>query len=129
MINLKTYRIVTFILLAVFLLFNVGLPIVLASCPMIQDKHVASSCCAQKKDGLQTIKPNKDYSCCKTVIAAERNTNEFVQCKNCVANFDYSITPLFQSIDYSNSQIYLISTYISSPPSEDIPIFTSSLLI
>ena len=129
--KLKIYRTVTFTLLALFLVFNVGLPIVLASCPMMQEKHTTSTCCEQKNDRFQAIKSSKDYSCCKTVIAAERNTTEFVQGKDCLVHVDYSLITLLHltSLSKDFSQLLLTSVCNTSPPSEDIPIFTSSLLI
>jgi len=130
--NLKKYRTVAWTLVSVFFVFNVGIPIVRAACPMIQEEKPLA-CCAQEPQGqMPVIKLNADYSCCNTTIAAQRNTTEFLQgkdnflsvpqCSNTTV-WDYIPTTL---IVYQ----HLTSSFFdSSPPSVDIPILHSTLLI
>ncbi len=131
MTELQTYRRITFLLLAIFILSNIGVPIVLASCPMMQGNATASSCCKQYSNELQSINGSKDYSCCKTVIAAERNTTEFVQAKFVFSLSHFSITLLPQLSNFvsNTSSQNLYTDNSSTLPSVDIPIVTSSLLI
>ncbi len=127
----STYRVCSLVLTLVFCLFNVGLPIVFAACPMMGRLSEVPSCCAHRGDpttGLAAISTN----CCKTVFAGERNRTEFLGERH-VSQLSFAavtstVTPL--SIPASrfdlNTPVRILDP---SPPSEDIPIFTVSLLI
>jgi len=66
------------LILAVTLcLFSGGLPIVIASCPMMNSTKAC--CLAQDMAGKPAIHPPVDRSCCKTTLAAERSTTEFLR--------------------------------------------------
>lgn len=128
------YRISALLLVLVFSLFNIGLPIVVASCPMNENTNAAvcGSCTEQTSDVKGNLTSAKNTSCCATVIAAEKNSTEFVHVKIVLNEFSKSLvtsyTPVNRPIDYAHDP--LISDQGSSPPrSIDIPIFTSSLLI
>lgn len=133
MIKSLKYRSVALVLAGIFVVFNVGIPVVLASCPMIQ-KSVKPSCCPQQSDfKYPVVKKYSDYSCCKTIIAADRNKTEFLQTQtNGLTTLQQSIIPLIHSIDLDEPLSFakFINLNLHSPPLiEDIPIFTSSLLI
>ena len=122
-------------LAAVFGVFNVGIPLVIASCPMA--KYTSSPMCVDCLDdavpsGLQ-LTNERNTSCCLTVFAADKNTNAFVQARGVVHDSDKSfaiqsyavITPLLLNIVVEKTP-----TVSPSPPSrDDIPVFNSSLLI
>ena len=134
MVNSFKYRSVALVLVGIFVVFNVGIPVVIASCPMMQ-KSMRSSCCPQQSDSKNTVvNKYRDYSCCKTVIAADRNKTEFLQTQNDAVTqlHNYSTTPFLyvSNILESLSFTKLILNDTHSPPLfEDIPIFNSSLLI
>jgi hypothetical protein len=74
-----------------------------------------------------------ESSCCKAVLGVDRNKTEFLQTqKNEVTKLQHSITPILHTtpgIDSQNrTKIFLADTH-PPPLIEDIPIFTSSLLI
>ncbi|MDI6805009.1 MAG: hypothetical protein QME58_14430, partial [Bacteroidota bacterium] len=75
-----------------------------------------------------------ESSCCKTIIAADRNTSEFLQAQkyDVFSSIQHSITPILHtspSIEFQYSlKLFLTGTY-SPPLIEDIPILNSSLLI
>jgi hypothetical protein len=128
-----TYRIAILSLIGLFCAFNIGLPIVIASCPMMK-AGVRSSCCAAKPSapGTQNIARTRSNNCCKTVIAGERNTTEFVQ-----SQYHLQYTPALEAIlapaFFNHNADLSVSGWaavqLHPPSSEDIPIAVSSLLI
>lgn len=121
---------------ALFALFNVGLPVVVHYCEMM--KTTSNSDCGM----CHTGKNNHNYlelsrsepSCCQTIIAAASNTVEFLQTQNVITTqlLNYSTTSILYTSNIFESTSYskLIFNDTHSPPLiEDIPIFTSSLLI
>jgi hypothetical protein len=116
---------------ALFLIFNVGLPVLVNSCPM--PKPVGSMMCplchddSERKGEVVKGKP-----CCSPSIAAERNTNEFltIQKIGCDPLLSPFIVPQFVltavSIS-SGSQTYAPTPSQFAP--DDIPVIHSSLLI
>jgi hypothetical protein len=122
-------------LAAVFALFNVGVPVVVASCPMVKEQ--SSPFCTmcnddRQADGLR-ISTYFDRSCCETRFAAERNTTEFLQSQQKVERVKLVIEiPLLSSMIQSPKPSFVgnLGADDSSPPlTRDIPIFISSLLI
>jgi hypothetical protein len=122
------------ILAGVFTVFSIGIPVVLASCPMMRSAK-RGACCPIQNDTHKTIlKKYQDYSCCKTVIAAERNRTEFLQTDNNGATIKLhhsglAILPAILSIGFTHRTTLLLTDVHSPPLIEDIPIFNSSLLI
>ena len=133
MVRKFKYRTVSVILAGVFTVFSIGIPIVLASCPMMKSSKRGACCPIRNAEHKTILKKYQDYSCCKTVIAAERNKTEYLQNQtpvlsivNQVAQLSFVSPSLLQGDNFS--RIVFFSTH--SPPSiQDIPIFTSSLLI
>jgi hypothetical protein len=134
MVRSFKYRSVAIILAGVFMVFSIGIPVVLASCPMMTASVRGACCPAQPVKGLPILQTQSDYSCCKTVIASDRNKIEFLQTQTIEVSAKLQISiipilPLSPSIDFQYiSKIFLADTH-SPPAIEDIPIFTSSLLI
>jgi len=134
MLSAFKYRPVATLLAGVFVVFTIGIPVVLASCPMMK-ASMSGACCSIKPAGVSPIlKSQRDYSCCRTIIAADRNRTEFLQAQNdeaaqllnystCAILFDLSI---FEPTAFSK---FILNDTHSPPLVEDIPIFTSSLLI
>jgi hypothetical protein len=129
-------RVIAFTLIGVFAVFNIGLPVVLHYCEMM--KSTTTSTCGmcgteRTKDNQIQYNPVKS-ACCKTVFTPERNKNEFLQSQNDAVTqlLNYSTTSILYASDILESLSFskLILNDTHSPPlSEDIPIFTSSLLI
>ncbi len=129
------YRITGLMLATVFALFNIGLPIVVASCPMM--KYADSNQCMMCDDGSQSgtakFTNSIDKSCCETTYASDRNKTEFLQVGKLV-----DLSKLLLDVQFISSNItFGLQSAVSfsqfrdsSPPlSRDIPIFISSLLI
>ena len=136
MIRIQTVKAPVSLILAVtFLVFNIGLPIVVASCPMAQDPYTATckQCLPLARPAAQAVERQFNRSsCCATVIAAGRNTTEFLPLGKLFATF-YSLTltptPGINDVVPTFS-VVTTSALIHPPPrAEDIPIFNASLLI
>jgi hypothetical protein len=127
------YRVAAVILTGIFLVFNVGIPVILASCPMMKAGKRAACCPISNDDHSLILKKYQDYSCCRTVVAAGRNTTEFVQNQAHPFTEGNGSLILLTSLpvklcDVNQQQIILCDTH-SPPPSEDIPLFTSTFRI
>ncbi len=134
------HKAVTIGFAALFLVFNIGLPIVIHYCEMMGTvSHDSCGMChTDKNDGNKIELAKAESSCCQSVIAAESNKTVFLQAQktDITTKLHYSIIPsaiggLHSSFSIDSqyrSKIFLTST--DSPPLiEDIPIFISSLLI
>ncbi|HXX64713.1 MAG TPA: hypothetical protein VEO56_13030 [Bacteroidota bacterium] len=121
------------LLALVFFAFNVGVPVIVDSCPM--PKSARSACCpfCQASGVHGTGSVVRSIPCCTSTIAAEKNSTEFLQ----VQKLDplakiVSLTPVLpasiQRLTAGESSMYLLSE--PSPPlGVDLPILYSSLLI
>ena len=132
---LSKYQAIT-LLAAVFGVFNVGAPIVIASCPMADCGLVpmCMSCPDESGSFEERLTDPKDTHCCATVIAADRNTNEFIQSKDVLIhvermNFIHVPPLIVETFDGGNLLIAGNFFFSSLPRPKDIPIFNSSLLI
>ncbi|MBX2992067.1 MAG: hypothetical protein KF749_12995 [Bacteroidetes bacterium] len=127
------YRITGLTLAAVFALFSVGLPIVVASCPMMKFENSRSCimCNEGPSSGVQVTRA-LDTSCCLTVFAADRNKMEFLQANKHLLEFAKLLlaveSDFVPATVISNPQS-AITPNASPPRSADIPILVSSLLI
>ena len=134
--QLPTYRALALALAMVFLIFNIGLPIIVASCPMVSmpGQSVCTMCSDQSSSATEKITIAKDKSCCATVIAAKRNTNEFVQSNHIVQDvskvtFSVIASMNLQLLDNALLLVHGVNCSTSPPLARDIPVLTSSLLI
>jgi hypothetical protein len=139
MVSSIKYRTVSILLIGMFSVFNIGLPIALHYCKMMKtvSSNSCGMCSTDKKENKDIQISKTQSSCCKTILGVERNRTEFLQSQqNDVSKFQHSIIPFALGGLYStlsidlqyNSKIFFSD--IHSPPLiEDIPIFTSSLLI
>ncbi|MFI5251469.1 MAG: hypothetical protein ACHQQQ_03460 [Bacteroidota bacterium] len=128
-----TYRLITVALVVLFSVCNIGLPIVIASCPMMKTGNKLS-CCAVKPaaNHTQSIAREKSSDCCKTVIAGERNTTEFVQSHFQLQQTQAPVGVLAPVIDNCAGNLVvsrIASIQLMPPLLGDIPILNSSLLI
>lgn len=127
------HKIIGFALAGVFALFNIGVPVVVASCPMM--KFETSRTCIMCNDGSSqgtSIARAIDTSCCVTVFAADRNKAEFLQVNKHLLESEKHLLAVVSEIVpatvISNPQS-VITLSASPPRSADIPILVSSLLI
>lgn len=134
----STYRTSALILAIVFCLFNVGLPIVISACPMMKAGSSNASCCiTTEKLSEQTVAISRNTSCCRTILAADRNTTEFLQSNTPICQIlKVESLPFIVTSDVSAGvrlQILPVNlrsgTNIPLVPDDDIPVFISSLLI
>jgi hypothetical protein len=128
------HKVLAFTLAMLFGVFNVGIPIVVASCPMAAMMQGGRCPMCRYQDDLATpnVGTEQNTPCCATTIVAERNTNEFVQAPSRLLDFALqAIVPGESATPISNhSLVSFVSPVSSSPPVVvDIPILTSSLLI
>ena len=130
----RTYRITGLALALVFAIFNIGLPVVVASCPMMKagNSRACMMCDDGPASGTVTISRAIDKSCCATVFAADRNKTEFLQAVHHIADVSKFVSATVSSFAL-HSVIRDLQSVIpasTSPPLiADIPILVSSLLI
>jgi hypothetical protein len=132
MLNVSKYRFIAIALAAVFCLFNIGLPIVIAACPMMNSHSGHLACCAEKSStsGVR-FESYKNTSCCTTTFAAKRNTTEYLKEKNESSVLKYVSTLVLPLRIVDLTSCVVLPSVSPSPPrtTEDIPVFNSSLLI
>ena len=129
------YHSLRIVFAAIFVLFNVGLPVVIASCPMMDSaKMMKASCCVDSRtaNSTQTIGIQKNSSCCKTTLAATRNTNEFINVSSNLGSPQISVGLLFTPpilLHFSNARSENLRPDIALMTHDDIPVFYSTLRI
>lgn len=131
MMNNQQYQTVASLVAAVFLLFNVGLPIVVASCPMAGTPTTTCGMCMEESN-TQRVTTVKNTSCCATIFVAEKNSTEFVQTKFDVKHSLEVVAGTDLSPQSTHSVQNISTTRREFPPPTlplDIPISTCSLLI
>jgi hypothetical protein len=118
------------LLASLFLVFNVGLPILMDSCPM--PKPVGSMMCplCHMNGGEGKGEVVKGKPCCSPSIAAGGNTNEFLRTQKNA--YDPGPCTMCQS-GFAPRWFFSGSQISASTPSQfapdDIPVIHSSLLI
>ena len=120
------------LLAGLFLVFNVGLPVLINTCPMPrQTGSMACPLCREAGwDGHGTAVQGKP--CCAPQLAAERNVNEFIgAAKPAPAFFAHVIMLIPQAASFSPLPVAAVSNGASPPPQlfSDIPVALSALLI
>ncbi|HUI63608.1 MAG TPA: hypothetical protein VL126_02110 [Bacteroidota bacterium] len=127
-------RVASVLLALVFFVFNVGVPVIVDSCPM--PKSARSACCPLCQASAVHGKGSAVGSipCCTSTIAAEKNSTEFLQVQKLQVLTEkfVSLSPApygaLQRLAAGGRPLYLM--YEPSPPlSVDLPILYSSLLI
>jgi hypothetical protein len=117
---------------AIFLVFNVGLPIALYVCPMMADQQCKCTCSQTSEAG-----PSITYvhtPCCTSSLVADRNTVPFLESQTFDAA-QYESAPLLMPCDFLSSRFPLQPSLAlntdTGPPPSDVPryILSSSLLI
>jgi hypothetical protein len=132
--RIAKYRGVAAALIAVFGIFNVGIPVVLATCSMgaMMDGQVCPGCHDPFGAEGMAFSTAETVPCCTSRIIAEKTSSEFLQAKLATITFttDVVVVPpvaLFASLGWLRSLAFV--TLAPSPGSEDVPVFNSSLLI
>jgi hypothetical protein len=134
MTDFLKYRISALLLSTLFLVFNVGLPIVVTACPM----HKASmkpSCCVQHSPVTGNhFRTEKDNSCCKTTILSERNTTEFVESKYTADELNSTsavqpVVAIVTSLDQLAFTLLPTTSSLSPPTSVEKYVLTGTFLI
>lgn len=123
----------SFVVAAIFFVFNIGLPIVIASCPMTETPFAACGICKPDSDvNVHNLTTAKNTSCCVIVFAPDKNSTEFVQAKSPLSvSFKTiaSLPVLFKGEACSQSASSVQQEALLPPKAIDIPILISSLLI
>lgn len=127
------YRCVAFAIVIMFTVFNVGIPIVIASCSMAGVMR-GGSCPMCDRDELPSGASVKteNKACCTATVVADRNTTEFVPEKTSFNSLAAVICHVIALLPASRN-VFASSLAVeisSSPPhTVDIPVFNSSLLV
>ncbi|MBU2636637.1 MAG: hypothetical protein KJ963_06085 [Bacteroidetes bacterium] len=121
---------------ALFVVFNVGLPVIIHTCEMMKTASISTCdmCHMESQQDNQARFNPLTSSCCKKVIVAEPNKIEFLQTQknDLFSSIQHSITPTIHSfaLDEPTSIAQLHNFNPHSPTIyQDIPILNSSLLI
>lgn len=130
----QPYRPLALLLAMVFCVFNIGIPVVLATCPMADmSKPGACPLCARASDTRgESVSRYIDTSCCAVRIAAEGNTTEFLQGKQQVdhtlAAGEVVTASALPALSSNTTPLIHLSS--SSPPGmQDIPVLVCSFRI
>jgi len=120
------------LLAGVFLLFNVGLPIVIDACPMPRPpSSMACPLCRESgRDGNGPVLKGKP--CCAPQIAAERNISEFIGAQKAAHPAVVHLCTLVLPAVTISALPVAESSVAFSPPHhipDDIPVAFSALLI
>ena len=136
MSTLAKHQIVALFVAGIFGLFNIGIPVVIASCPMAEygPAPMCAECAGEIGSNAERLTSLEDTSCCATVIVADGNTNEFLQSRAALSHVEsvdiISVLPSMVETSKGYSSLITLDNHSPSPPRfEDIPIFNSSLLI
>jgi hypothetical protein len=132
--SILKYRIIALALVAVFGTFNVGIPVVIASCSMggMMQGGSCPMCADRQNPTTETFTTDQSKVCCTTTIVAEPNTNEFVQAKASLSDLSKPLLVVLTVdvlVPVLQSPVHVIRVSSSPPTVLDIPILTSSLLI
>ncbi len=128
--NQRFTILLSLILIAVFTLFNVGLPVVNYLCPMMSSAN--PSCAMMPSSGGQDPAiTNTLPSCCAKYIVAERNTTPFLKIQEAPSQLEaVTLVPAFVSPDpISAARVLLSLRDEAPPPSAPLFILHSSFLI
>jgi hypothetical protein len=132
--NIFKNRIIATALVGVFGVFNIGIPIIVATCsmPEMMRGSTCPMCEDQEAPSTARLATHNATACCTTTIIAERNTNEFMQASDGIhgSALQVLLLPGSFALTGSMSSVSNLSQISPSPPTVvDIPISTSSLLI
>ena len=131
--QLPKYRIVTTFLVVIFCVFNIGIPVVVAACPMSDQGAGAlcGSCFLPAADGRAEYRNAQDRSCCETVLASEGSGAEFLKAASSfLPELDvFCVTLVTPDLnDHSRSSVTVQPADLSGGR-EDLPVLLSSLLL
>ncbi len=132
--SILKYRLIGLSLVTMFTVFNVGLPIVVASCPMMKYSGSRSCmmCDSGSEPGKTRLTNTTDKSCCVTKYASDRNKTEFLQSTQHVLDSAKLIVAVLSNVAplaIIDQIQFAVAANTSPPLTADIPILVSSLLI
>jgi len=129
----STYRTAATFVAAIFFVFNVGLPVVIASCPMTETPFaVCGMCKPASHEPVHNLTTVTGASCCVIVFASDKNSTEFIQTKSQLTESFKAVAFLPVPINTHDFSQYASTVQLEdslAPKVIDIPIFTSSLLM
>lgn len=130
-----TFKYRTMLLAVAFAVFNIGLPVVLDTCPMAKagNSDLCATCHNESRPETQTV-GIPGGSCCVMVVVGDRNTTEFEQSRDRLVDNVRTMLASALEIPHLLFPVQFTPTTVGrpveSPPAEpDIPILNSSLLI
>lgn len=128
------YRIIVLGLVVMFGVFNIGIPIIIASCSMPEMMRGSNCpmCEDQELPATATFATAQSVACCTLTMVAERNTTEFVQGTSSLSDLSKPLLVVLTGevlVPILQSSVYFVRFSSSPPTVVDIPILTSSLLI
>lgn len=128
------YRVLTALFVATFCIFNVGVPIVVAACPMSNGPSpgMCGFCHSFPDDGLTGFRSFQDTSCCDMVLVSEGSKAEFLKTDGALPVVgNVLFVSLIAPPDFASHSSLLepVAPADSSPGASDLPVFHSSLLL
>jgi len=130
-----TYRLLVLGMATVFVVFNVGIPVVVAACPMTPDSRTmrCDACATPGGNAGESMSTNVDRSCCATVFAALPSSATFLKAQAAGFAEEFVVIAL---VPYAAAAGASLTGFVrtvradrgTKPPS-DLPILFSSLLI
>lgn len=130
-----TYKTLVLGLAALFALFNIGIPVVVAACPMAPVAATGScqACTTTAPDNQPSIVRQIDTSCCATVIAAPPAEVAFIKGAAVAGGAESALVSVctIASVDLlmTGAMASVIPHSREAVPSSDLTILLSSLLL
>jgi hypothetical protein len=136
MTSTLTHKYVAATLAFVFAVFNIGIPVVIASCPMpkIGNSPMCFACNDDEAGSALRLKTYQNTSCCATVIAAGKNDQAFLASKDLAKKAGAvdlcTVLPVRLVNSFSQAFIGILASSTAEPsPPDDLPILLSTLII
>ncbi len=123
--------------LSVFLIFTIGIPVIVASCPMVKSpgKMTCSACLPSDGGTRASVAAERNTSCCRTVIVSGRNLIEYISIETALGSCQQKAGAHVVALPDSRLPAAVRSMVIlrtpKPPPTAqgDIRLLVSSLLI
>lgn len=126
-------RVLVFGLAGLFTLFNVGIPVIVASCPMTPAEGQVScnACVVPSGNHVDSLLPRTDTSCCTTVFAAAPADVSFLKISVTPIDAESMLAPMMMLSIGDHVSLHQMTRIVLGHrrASSDLPVLFSSLLI
>jgi hypothetical protein len=126
--KMKLHTHIAAVLILVFALSNIGLPVVMYFCPMMQENpSECQTMCENPTTSLAIV--NQNGPCCDSYIIAERNTTPFVKTEKSNPSISLAIAPQIEQSATHIASVQFFQHEISPQASPPIFLLNSAFLI